>query len=442
MKSHAFHEVILRGLDDLEFAALQLVVYLGGGYLCPFDLHVLTVGYDILESSIHFLQHVTAADEDVLEIGFTCAIHGGSHVDLYATIGGTGETELDAFSQTVLGSLGDGKVTALEDIIEGYRCGLVIFHRNGFTCLRFVVVLMLLGYRVGAGQETFDLDFAVFIGSHILVDTVAGYHERNARYDAVLGGLNDLEVAALERIVKRYGCGLSRYDGYGFCRLRFVAIFHNLGHGVGAGAEIVDLDLAVRSGGYRLIHTVACDGESNAGHLSVLGSLNDLGRAEADLNVQIALDRIVDLGRVSGQVLNTAAGCVYAVRPYHNAFSHRAGLGGCDAYFTGGCGVCSNGQLVSTDREGNAGLIGTKGVVAQYIVGIGQGCGVVRAVPRKLNFLCFGGGFGKETRHLGVLLYTCHHAVVVRNKLTVQRVIGSDTVFYRIVAAGINMVEV
>ena len=350
---------------------LQLVVHLGGGNLIPFDLHVLTVGYDILEGSIHFLQEITAADEDVLEIRLAGTVHRSGHVDLNAAVGGAGETELDALGQTVLGGLGHRKVTALEDIVKGYRCGLVVFHRNGLACLRLVVVLMLFGYRITAGQETFDLDLTVFIGSHILVDTVAGYHERNTRYDAVLGGLNDLEVAALERIVKRYGCGLSRYDGYGFCRLRFVAIFHNLGHGVGAGAEIVDLDLAVRSGGYRLIHTVAGDGEGNAGHLSVLGSLNDLGRAEADLNVQIALDRIVDLGRVSGQVLNTAAGCVYAVRPYHNAFSHRAGFGGCDAYFTGGCGVCSDGQLVSTDREGNAGLISTKGVIAQYIVGIG-----------------------------------------------------------------------
>ena len=101
MKSHAFHEVILKGPDDLEFAALQLVVYLGGSNLIPFDLHVLTVGYDILEGSIHFLQEITAADEDVLEIRLAGAVHRSGHVDLNAAVGGAGETELDALGQTV-----------------------------------------------------------------------------------------------------------------------------------------------------------------------------------------------------------------------------------------------------------------------------------------------------------------------------------------------------
>jgi len=41
-----------------------------------------------------------------------------------------------------------------------------------------------------------------------------------------------------------------------------------------------------------------------------------------------------------------------------------------------------------------------------------------------------------------VLLHVGFHAVVVRNELTVQRMVGCDTVFYRIVAAGINVVEV
>jgi len=199
---HAFHEVILGGLDDLEVATLQLVVHLGGGNLCPFDLHVLAVGYDILEGSIHFLQEITAADEDVLEIRLAGTVHGGSHVDLNATVGGAGETELDAFGQTVLSSLGDGKITALEDVVKGHRCGLIIFHRNGLGCLRLVVFFVLLGYRIGAGQETFDLDLSVCIGGHVLGDAVAGYHERNARYDAILRGLNDLEVAALEGVVK------------------------------------------------------------------------------------------------------------------------------------------------------------------------------------------------------------------------------------------------
>ena len=199
---HAFHEVILGGLDDLEVAALQLVVHLGGGNLIPFDLHVLAVGYDILEGSIHFLQEIPTADEDVFEIRLAGAVHRSGHVDLNAAVGGAGETELDTLGQTVLGGLGHRKVTALEDIVKGHRCGLIIFHRNGLGCLRLVVVFVLLGYRIAAGQETFDLDLSVCIGGHVLGDTVAGYHEGNARYNAILRGLNDLEVAALEGVVK------------------------------------------------------------------------------------------------------------------------------------------------------------------------------------------------------------------------------------------------
>ena len=89
---HTFHETVLGGLNDFEVTALQFVVYFGGSNLIPFDLHVLTVGYDILEGSIHFLQEITAADEDVLEIRLAGAVHRSGHVDLNAAIGGAGET--------------------------------------------------------------------------------------------------------------------------------------------------------------------------------------------------------------------------------------------------------------------------------------------------------------------------------------------------------------
>ena len=293
VESHAFHEVILGGLDDLEVAALQLVVHLGCGYFCPFDLHVLTVGYDILEGGIHFLQHVSAADEDVLEIRLAGAVHRSGHVDLNAAVGGAGETELDAFGQTVLSSLGDGKITALEDVVKGHRCGLIIFHRNGLGCLRLVVVFVLLGYRIGAGQETFDLDLSVCIGGHVLGDAVAGYHERNSRYNAILRGFNDLEVAALEGVVKQYGCGLSRYDSYGFCRLRFVAILDHLGHGVSAGAKVIHLNNTVIFRGYGLIDTVSRNGELDAVYHTVLTVLDDLHRSGSSSDLEIGRHGVV-----------------------------------------------------------------------------------------------------------------------------------------------------
>ena len=93
---HAFHETVLGGLNDFEVTALQFVVYFGGSNLIPFDLHVLAVGYDILEGGIYFLQHVTAADKNIFEIRLSGAVHGGSHVNPGTAIGGAGESELDA----------------------------------------------------------------------------------------------------------------------------------------------------------------------------------------------------------------------------------------------------------------------------------------------------------------------------------------------------------
>ena len=92
---HAFHETVLGGLNDFEVTALQFVVYFSGSNLIPFDLHVLAVGYDILEGGIYFLQHVTAADKNIFEIRLSGAVHGGSHVNLGTAIGGAGESELD-----------------------------------------------------------------------------------------------------------------------------------------------------------------------------------------------------------------------------------------------------------------------------------------------------------------------------------------------------------
>ena len=213
---HAFHEVILGGLDDLEVAALQLVVHLGCGYFCPFDLHVLTVGYDILEGGIHFLQHVSAADEDVLEIRLAGTVHGGSHVDLNATVGGAGETELDAFGQTVLGSFGHRKVTALEYVAERYGCSLSRYNSYGFFFLRFIVIRTLFGHGVRAGTKVIHLNHTVIFRGYGLIDTVSRNGELDAVYHTVLTVLDDLHRSgsSSDLEIGRHGVVIGRHTGH------------------------------------------------------------------------------------------------------------------------------------------------------------------------------------------------------------------------------------
>ena len=304
MESHAFHEVILGGLDDLEVATLQLVVYLGGGYLCPFYLHILTVGYDIFEGSIHFLQHVTAADEDVLEIRLAGAVHGGSHIDLGTAVGGAGETKLDSFGQTVLGSLGDGKITALEDVAE------------------------------------------------------------------------------------RYGRSLSRYDGYGFCRLRFVAIFHHLSHGVSAGAKVIHLNYTAVFRGYGLIDTVTCNGELDAVHNTVLTVLDDLYRSGGSCHLEVGRHRIV-VGRNTGYHVLVA---VFVSDHRPNEETGSAGRCRHSAVELDGDGISqrlsgADGHCIAVDRYRGTAVYGYS-VLGEYIVGVSQRDGILAVCILHFIGLC------------------------------------------------------
>ena len=148
--------------------------------------------------------------------------------------------------------------------------------------------------------------------------------------------------------------------------------------------------------------------EGDTVHLSVLAGFHNLRRAVRYLQLEEALERIIDSLSIGYGILHTAVRSIDTVRPSDNAFSLCRFLCGnrqpVARRFLG-----SNRKLVSAYGELNARIIGRKLISRKDIIAVRQRNGVFRAVPFKLNFLCAPRRFGKEARQLGVLLHTCRH---------------------------------
>ena len=117
--------------------------------------------------------------------------------------------------------------------------------------------------------------------------------ELNALIHIIFGSLDDLQIATLESILKAHRSRLSTHDRYSLRLLRLIIIDGLLCNGVSAGTKVINDDFAIRTRLYGLVHTVSGNGKGNARHITVLRGLNDFGRTQADLDIEITPHGVV-----------------------------------------------------------------------------------------------------------------------------------------------------
>ena len=266
--------------------------------------------------------------------------------------------------------------------------------------------------------------------------------EGNALVQTVLGGLGHGEMAPSEGIAEGHGGRLTVDHGDVLGFLVIVLVVGLLGHHILAGNQIVDLDLAVGTGGHSLVNALTDDAEGDALHDTVLGGLDDLHTAVADIELQVALHRVADRLGVGDQILRTALRAEAAVRPGDEAHTHGVFLGGRDSDSLGGSLLCGDAEGVAIHRKLDTGDIGGEGVVTQNTVGVGQLCLVLAAGPCHLDLLCLAGTLGEKAGQLGVLLHIGLDGIVVGVDALIQGMCGGDTLGNSIVFAGIELTEI
>jgi len=129
------------------------------------------------------------------------------------------------------------------------------------------------------------------------------------------------------------------------------------------------------------------------------------------------------------------------VAPYHDTL---AGIVFCGRDRHRFCRSCfgSDGQRIAAGRKGESRLLGGKGVVTQYTVGVGQRSRITAAIPTQLDRLCLAGAPCHEAGDDGVLFHAGFHAVIIGRKAAVQRVACPIDGFHSICAAGVNMIKI
>ena len=131
-----------------------------------------------------------------------------------------------------------------------------------------------------------------------------------------------------------------------------------------------------------------------------------------------------------------------AIRPGDDAPALGVVLGGGDGSGAVRRVVGGDRKLIAVDGDANAGIVRGKGVVGQDVVGVGQGSGILCAVPGQFNVLRSVCAAGKKAGQLGVGLNAGNDTVVVAHDLAAQRVIGTDLVKDCGITAGVDLVEI
>lgn len=98
--------------------------------------------------------------------------------------------------------------------------------------------------------------------------------------------------------------------------------------------------------------------------------------------------------------------------------------------------------MIVVDGEADAGIVRGKGVVGQDVVGVGQGSGILCAVPGQFNVLRSVCAAGKKAGQLGVGLNAGNDTVVVAHDLAAQGVVGADLVKDCGITAGTDLIEI
>lgn len=179
----------------------------------------------------------------------------------------------------------------------------------------------LLQYIARADEHVFKTRHAVSICHSILIHRLPGEGcaiqvEGHALHQSVLAGFRHFQAAALQLVVEIHGRGLAADDGHALGFLGFIFVNGLLGYGINAGVEVGDVDLARLIGGLGSAVSLAGNGETDPGYLSILGSLDQLHVAGFHFQIQIAHHIIGHGFPVGGKVLLAAAD--NPICPNHN----------------------------------------------------------------------------------------------------------------------------
>ena len=265
--------------------------------------------------------------------------------------------------------------------------------------------------------------------------------ELHALNKTVFGSLGDSEITTAQYVIERNGCGLSCENSHTMRFLRNILVVGLLGNGVCSGHKIVDLDftLAARSNG--LIYSVTNNSELDTINLAVFGSLDDLGAAIADLQLDKRLHRVGNRCRIGYGVLNTAVGTVLVISPDKNAAAGHASA--CrDSNITGRSVIGRDGQLIAGNREVEAGCTGRESELRKDIIGVSQFGNVLTAVPFQFNGSCLAGALTHKARILNMALNAGNDTAVIGINAALERMTGADNRFHSIFTACVHMIKV
>ena len=139
--------------------------------------------------------------------------------------------------------------------------------------------------------------------------------EGHALVEIVLRGLHDLQISTLELVVEGHGRHLTGNHRHTAGLLRLILVVIHLGHGVNAGHQVVDLNLALGVGLDGLINSIAGNSKSKVIYLAVLRGLDDLGRTVGHFQIEERLHGVTDRLCVGDNILLAASLIECSVRP-------------------------------------------------------------------------------------------------------------------------------
>ena len=350
---------------------------------------------------------------DIIIRGELTVFIGGIAVDegiaLIKPIGGSGKGTVTLGRAGFYITLGYGDTELFQHIVYALVCDFVPGNRGALGLRHHIAdgSINLLQYKIRADEDVFKPRHAAGIRHSVFIHRQTGKRssiemEGHSLHQTVLAGLCDLQTAALQHVVKVHGGGLAADDGHALSSLGFVFVNGLLGDGINTGIEVGDVDFTRRIGGLGGVVSLAGNREGDALDFAVLRSFDQLHVAGFDFQIEIAHHLVGNGSSIGGEVLRTTTG--YTVRPDHDTAALSGDLFRFHRHRTFDSLIGCDGKLIAVHRKVQAGGAAGKGVIAQYIVSVRQGNGILFAVPFQLIRSGIRGTAEKAGQH-GVALY-------------------------------------
>ena len=430
---------VVGGIVQLNLIQLRFRAYLVDGGI----QQVALAGADFTDCPVRIADVISGGELAVLVRGE--AVDKG--VSLIQPIHSAGQRTVALGRARFHIALGDGDAELLQHVIHALVSNFVPLD-GGCLGIRHHITdggIHLLQYIARADEHVFKTRHAVSICHSILIHRLPGEGcaiqvEGHALHQSVLAGFRHFQAAALQLVVEIHGRGLAADDGHALGFLGFIFVNGLLGYGINAGVEVGDVDLARLIGGLGSAVSLAGNGETDPGYLSILGSLDQLHVAGFHFQIQIAHHIIGHGFPVGGKVLLAAAD--NPICPNHNTAALGRDFFCFHRYRTFDGPGGSDGELIAVHGEIQPGGAAGEGVVTQHTVGIRECEGILLAVPFQLIGPGVGGAAEKAGQH-GMAFYRALNSGILAEDLAVKGILRAG-IFRDIVLAlgvGVHMVK-